>query len=142
MNKTQCSAILEAVDPFKMAQTSMSYTYKVIRNLHMLWMCIWMSPYHTTIALIVKTFGIQNSGCLLRSKPQSEAQQVPSLRTDPFKMGPTSISNTYKVNYNLYMLWMCPYHTTTALIVITFRSYLEFCLSSDEQTTIVPSLRL
>ena len=87
MNKTQCSAILEAVDPFKMAQTSMSYTYKVIRNLHMLWMCIWISPYHTTIALIVKTFGIQNSGCLLRSKPQSEAQHGAVLEDRPIQAG-------------------------------------------------------
>jgi hypothetical protein len=32
----------------KMAHTSLSYTHKVFHNLHMLWMCIWMSPYHLT----------------------------------------------------------------------------------------------
>ena len=76
MSKPQYSAIIEAIDPFKMAQTSMSNTYKVFCNLHMPWMCIWIVLTTLTTARIVKTFGIQNSGCLLRSKPQSETQLV------------------------------------------------------------------
>ena len=57
-----------------------------------------------------------NYGCLVMSKLKCSA--VLELEAiDPFKMAHTSMSNTYKVNYNLYMLWMCPYHITIALIV-------------------------
>ena len=128
--------VLEAIDPFKMAPTSMSSTYMVSYNLHVLWMCMWMSPYHATVILISqqRLDVNQNSGCLTRSKPQCSSDDIEGI--DQFKMAHTSMSNTYKVNYNLYMLWMCPYHITIALIVITFRSqYLEFWLSSEENTT-------
>jgi Ran GTPase-activating protein (RanGAP) involved in mRNA processing and transport len=32
-------------------------TYKVFDNLHMLWMCIWMCPYHIKAALKDHAFG-------------------------------------------------------------------------------------
>ena len=41
--------------------------------------------YHSS--LIVKTFGIQNSGCLLRSKPQPEAQHGAVLEDRPIQDG-------------------------------------------------------
>ncbi len=54
MSNPQCSAVLEAVDTFKMAHTSMSSTYKVFYNLHMLWMCTWISPNKAIAPLIPK----------------------------------------------------------------------------------------
>ena len=94
----------------------------MFHNLQLLWMCIWISPYRTTTALIVKPFGIQNSGCLLRSKPQSEFQHVLEA-IDPFKMAPTSMSSTYMVSYILHVLWMCmwmsPYHDHGTVILIS-----------------------
>jgi hypothetical protein len=51
-----CS-VVEAKDPSKMALTSLSSSYKVFHNLHMLWMCIWMSPYHVTASLVGKASG-------------------------------------------------------------------------------------
>jgi hypothetical protein len=44
-------------NPSKMAPTSLSDTYKVFHNLHMQWMCIWMSPYHVTARLVSQAFG-------------------------------------------------------------------------------------
>ena len=84
-------------------------------------MCIWISPYHTTTALIVKTIGIQNSGFLLRSKLQPEVQHGAVFEDiDPFKTTLTSMSSTYKGNFYLYMLWMCiwmiTYHATFTLV--------------------------
>jgi hypothetical protein len=169
-----------------MAPTSICNTYKVNYNLQLLRMCIWISPYHTTTALIVERlefrflvifweqttvwvstrpwgcrpihnsshinvkhiYGVLQSSCavdvhvdeslpcychsyqpsvwmvtrilgVLRWANQSGCV-VLSLRIDPFKMAPASMSSTYKVNYNLYMLWMCiwtsPYHATSILV--------------------------
>ena len=36
-----------------MAPTSMTNTYKAFHNLHMMWMCIWMSHYHITAAYVL-----------------------------------------------------------------------------------------
>jgi hypothetical protein len=49
--------VIEAVDPIQIDLTSMSNTYNAFDNLHMLWMCIWMCPYHITAALIDQAFG-------------------------------------------------------------------------------------
>ena len=35
--------MIEAVDPIKSDPISVSHTCKVFDNLHMLWMCIWLS---------------------------------------------------------------------------------------------------
>ncbi len=51
------SAVIEAVDPIKIDLTSMSNTYKMFDNFHMLWMCIWMCPYKITVALVDQAFG-------------------------------------------------------------------------------------
>ena len=37
---------VEVIDPFQMTHTSMSNTYGVFHNPHMMGMCIWTSPYH------------------------------------------------------------------------------------------------
>ena len=68
--KPQCRVVFEAVDPSKMAPTSMSNTNKVFHNLHMLWMCIWVTPYHMPAPCVGQALG---SSCLaisglLRSK--------------------------------------------------------------------------
>jgi hypothetical protein len=73
--KPRHSAVVEAINPFTWAPTSMPNTYKAFHNLHMLWMCIWMSPYHVTTDPVVQAFGseIKNSGYLPRGKPQRSA---------------------------------------------------------------------
>ena len=44
--------MVEAMDPSKMlAPTSMPKTKKVFRNFHLIWMCIWISPYHIAAGL-------------------------------------------------------------------------------------------
>ncbi len=48
--------MIEAVDPIKIDPTSMSNTYKVFDNLHLLWMGIWMCPYNIKAALVDQEF--------------------------------------------------------------------------------------
>ena len=43
--------------PSKMAPTSLSNTKKLFHNIHMQWMCIWMSPYQVTASLVKQAFG-------------------------------------------------------------------------------------
>ena len=46
------------IDPSKMALTALTskYIYKMFYNLHMLWMCIWMSPFHVKTTLLRQAF--------------------------------------------------------------------------------------
>ena len=49
--------VIEAEDPIKPIHISISNTYKVFDNLHMLWMCIWMRPYYILVAPEDQAFG-------------------------------------------------------------------------------------
>jgi hypothetical protein len=55
--KQQCSVLVEAVDPSTMASTLLSNIYTMFHKLHMLWMCIWMSPFCSTASLAEQAFG-------------------------------------------------------------------------------------
>jgi hypothetical protein len=41
-------AMVEAVEPFKLHPTSMSYIYKVFEHLQLLWMGIWLHTHNIT----------------------------------------------------------------------------------------------
>ena len=51
-NKPQHYAVVEELDSFKKAPTSIPNICKVVVNLYMLWMCLWMWPYHVTASII------------------------------------------------------------------------------------------
>ena len=53
-NKPQHYLVVEALHSFIMTPTSMSNMYKVINNLHMLWMFL---PDQDTASLIYQVFG-------------------------------------------------------------------------------------
>jgi hypothetical protein len=57
--KAPHSVVVEAVDPFQMTSISMTDRgkYKVCHNLHILCMCIRMSPYHVTTDHLCQSFG-------------------------------------------------------------------------------------
>ena len=55
--KPQHSVVVKAIESLKRAPISMSNKYNVCDNLHMLWMCIWMSPYHDRAAPVFHAFG-------------------------------------------------------------------------------------
>jgi len=55
-NKLQHYAVVEALDSFKKAPIWISIIFKVVDNLYMLWMCLWMRPYHVTASLIGQAF--------------------------------------------------------------------------------------
>ncbi len=95
----------EAIDPFKMPPTPMSNIWKLFQKVKLLWMCIWMSPYHAIPALVDQAFGgFPESGSLPGVRPQrSELVKAINL----FNMAPTSLWNIQKVFYNHHILWMC-----------------------------------
>ena len=43
-SKPQGCVVIEVIDPFMWAPISLSNTYKVYHNLHMVWICIWSCP--------------------------------------------------------------------------------------------------
>ena len=98
--KTLCYVVIEALDPFFMAITSILFIYKVFHNLHMLWMYIGMCSYHVTTSLINQAhIGFYwESWTMLGNKPQHYAV-VEAL--DSFKKAHISISNIFKVFDNL-----------------------------------------
>jgi hypothetical protein len=108
--------VVEAVDPFKWALTSMLITYKVRHILHMLWMCICMSAYHVIAVLVSKAFGshIDVTCFLLRGTPRHSAIVE---AVDPINIDPTLISNVYYdyVFHNLHMMWVCTYMSPSHL---------------------------
>ena len=55
--KPQLNVVVEVVVLFKWAPTSMLNPYKVFYIIHMMWMCICMSSYHITPALVGQAFG-------------------------------------------------------------------------------------
>ena len=117
-DKLEHSVVVEAMDPFKWAHTSMSNTYWVLHNLHMLWMCICICPYHFTPSLVSYLIKVAlNSGYLLRCELEHTSVMVEAV--DPFMYAAALMLNIYKALYNLHMLWMCicicPDHVTTAL---------------------------
>ena len=50
----QRDAIVESVDPINIDPTLISYVYYVLHNLHMLWVCTYMSPHHLRLLLWAK----------------------------------------------------------------------------------------
>ena len=128
-------AVIEAIDSNKIVPTSMANTWKMFDNLHMMWMCIWMCPNHTMVALIDRVFG-SDSEFLVISRQQMIVTVVMEA-LDPINILPTSMSNTYKVFDNLHMMrmctWMCPNHTMAALIVQVFGSDSEIWVSPPQQ---------
>jgi hypothetical protein len=49
--------MVEAIDTFKIAPTSIANTFGGLHNLHMMLMCVWMSPYHISAALVGQSLG-------------------------------------------------------------------------------------
>ena len=50
----QHGGIVEAVDPISIDPTFISNVYYVFHNLHMLWVCTYMSPHHLQLLLLAK----------------------------------------------------------------------------------------
>ena len=69
-------------------------------------MCIWMCPYHVTLTLIGQACGSWLVESWVYPKDKLECSAMVEAM-DPFKMAPTSISDTYKVFHHPHLLWMC-----------------------------------
>ena len=81
--KLTAAAVIEAKDPFEWASTStlrMSNTDKVFHNLHMMWMCICICPYHILpLLLLAKLLELPLEFCFCppRGKQQYSAVVEP-----------------------------------------------------------------
>lgn len=80
------SVIVEAKHPSNMAPTSVLSTYEVFHSFHMLWMCIWMTPFHVTASLTKQAFG----SCLKLWVPlRGYQQRIEDIEAiDPSKIAP------------------------------------------------------
>jgi hypothetical protein len=85
-------------------QTSMSHIHEMIYNIHMMRMCRWVCPYHDSAALVGLAFGCYLE-LLLPHIGKSQHSAIVEAE-DPFKMGPTSMANTYDEFHNIHMMWM------------------------------------
>ena len=95
---------------------SMSNTYKVFDNLHMMWMCIWMCPNHITVALLD-----QESNKILGNSRQQLKAKCSHWGCIPNQdCVPINVKHIYKVFDKIDVIWMCilmcPNHITVALL--------------------------
>ena len=105
--------MVEALDPFFMAITSSLFISKVFHNLHMLWMYIWMHPYHVTTSLINQALRI-----LLRILDKNAGEQTTALCCG--WVSGLNKKNTYQFEtYLKWLTWMHPYHVTRVPLSLT-----------------------
>jgi len=108
--------IVEAVEPFKLHPTSMSYIYKVFEHLKQLLMGILQHIHTVTTTDVSPDLGefaeIQDD--IISVWKWSHYTIVEAV--EPFKLHPTSMSHIFKVFEHLKQLWMGKWqhiHTVT-----------------------------
>jgi hypothetical protein len=97
-------AIVEAVEPFKLHPTSMSYRCKVFEHLKQLWMGIWQHTHTVTTTHLspdLREFAENIYDVNVKTIPLR-------YRRDciPFKLHPTSMSYKCELFEHLKQLWM------------------------------------
>ena len=97
-------AIVEAVEPFKLHPTSMSYIYKLYEHLKQLWMGIWQHTHTVTTTEVSSDLGEFTE--ILDDVVWEWSQYAIVEAVEPFKLHPTSMSYIYKVFEHLKQLWM------------------------------------
>jgi hypothetical protein len=99
-------AIVEAVEPFKLHFTSMSYVYKVFEQLKQLWMGIWQH-IHTVTTTEDRRFPRFEKVLWSHMMLMWKWSHFAIIETvEPFKLHPISMSYIYKVFEHLEQLWM------------------------------------
>ena len=98
--------MVEAVEPFKLHPTSMSYIYKVFEHLKQLWMFIWQHIHTVITTDISPDLGefAEILDDIIRVWKWSHYTIVEAV--EPFKLHPTSMSHIFKVFEHLKQLWM------------------------------------
>ena len=84
--------VAEALDPFKTVPISMSNIYKVVDNLHMLWMCIYIHIFNVMMTFAMAKQFVPRVLACLSYNPQC---YVVFAALEEFRMTPASMSNTY-----------------------------------------------
>ncbi len=135
-SKPQHSVVVEVVDPFTWALASISNTYKVLHNLHMLWMCAYMSPHHITAALVIQklprilvfSWGV-NYSTVLYLRLYTHSSRLPHQY------------QTHMVFHNLHMflmwMWMSHHPISAALVSQDLKASWDsvYILPPEGQTT-------
>ena len=122
--------VIEAVDPTHIHLTSILYIYKVIDNLYMQWMCIWMCPHHVLPLMPTKLLEFCQKSGLLPGNNSWWNEVIDAV--DPTHIHLTSILYIYKVFDNLYMLWMCIWMSPHHVLPLMSTELVEFCHKSGQ----------
>jgi hypothetical protein len=94
--------MVEAVEPFKMHPTSMSYLYEVFEHLQLLWIGIWLHTHTVTTTDVSPELGE-----LAESLGDACAQPYHYAiveAVEPFKLHPTFLSYLHEVFEHLRLL--------------------------------------
>jgi hypothetical protein len=86
-------AMVEAVEPFKLYPTSMSYIYKVFEHLKQLWIGIWQHTHTVTTTEVSPDLGKFTE--ILDDVVWKWSQYAIIEAVEPFKLHPTSVSYIY-----------------------------------------------
>ena len=97
--------MIDAVKPFKMHSTSMSYLYEVFEYLQLLWMCIWLHT-HTVTTTDVSPDLAELAEILGDASVQPYHYAIVEA-VEPFKLHPTSMSYLYEVFEHFQLLCIC-----------------------------------
>ena len=136
-NKPQQSAVIEVLDPSKIAPTWMSNTW---RAFHKFTYAVDVDVCDVTILLLSSSDSLLevtwNCGYFLRGKLQCSCSLVIEA-IDQSKMALTSLSCIYIVFYNMHMPWMMciclsPYHITAAPASLEFSIFLRIWVTSQQ----------
>ena len=104
MSKLSQYAITEAVEPFKLHPTSMSYIYLVFEHLKQLLMGIWQHTHTITTTEVSPDLGMFSEIIYDVNWKWSHYAIVEVV--EPFKLHSTFMSYIYKVFEHLKQLWM------------------------------------
>ncbi len=108
MYKQYHLAMVEAVEPFKMHLTSMSYKYEVFEHLHLLWMGIWLHTHTVSTTTNVSP----DLGELAEILGDASVQTIPlcyGWGCYPFKLHPHPC-HTYMKCLNIFNCFIDIWH--------------------------------
>ena len=96
--------MVEAVEPFKLFPTFMSYKYEVFEHFQLLWMGIWLHTHSIIITYISPDLGELAESLGVQVCKPCHFTMVEAV--EPFKLHPTSMSYKYEVFEHLQLLGM------------------------------------
>jgi hypothetical protein len=98
--------VAEALDPFKTVPISMSNIYKVVDNLHMLWMCIYIHIFNVMMTFAMAKQFVPRVLTWVPLELQSAVLCCVCGFRGIQNDSRINVKHIYKVVNNLHMLWI------------------------------------